>query len=142
MELYKQLHTLHQGKWQVLKATGCGIVDYVVIKPSKEAVSIGLVYGKTDRGNPILEGNVWDIKSQALHLHKTYAHMAFEEVTVRALLSFLLHVVWEVQCASPLDKVCGYIGKTKEDLWKWVKEHQNCDIHALQVEGKSIVWQE
>lgn len=140
--LYRQLHTLHQGEWQVLKATGCGIVDYVVIKPSKEAVSIGLVYGETDSGNPILEGHIWDIGKEALRLHKDYVHMEFEGVTVRTLLSFLLHVVWEVQCTTQLDLVYGYIGKTKDELWRWVRTHQNCDIHALQAEGKNIVWQE
>ncbi|PGT89920.1 hypothetical protein [Bacillus thuringiensis] len=139
-KLHAQLSDLEQDSWNIVSAKGRGVADYVLVKPSENVVLVGLVYGETEEGNPVIDGGIYEIQVGILKLHRVYQYMEWEDMTVNMLLSLIIHFVWAIEYAKHLPKIKEYAGKTKEDLRQVTKCRTDYDIAGILIHGRQVVW--
>lgn len=139
-QLNTQLSELSQDIWNVISAKGRGVADYVLVKPSEDVVLLGLVYGETEEGNPVIDGGIYEIQVGILKLHRVYQYMEWEDLTVNMLLSLIIHFVWAIEYTKYVSRIKEYAGKTKEDLRQVTKCRTDYDISGILIQGRQVVW--
>ncbi|PER55868.1 hypothetical protein CN495_08945 [Bacillus thuringiensis] len=135
----EQLKDLVQDKWNTLTTEGREVANYVLVKPSEDKVVIGLVYGETEDGNPILEGSFVEVQAGALDLHDVLKGSKLADLTVDELIAFSILFVCDLLVAKDTKGFDDYLGSTVDEMKAVARTSKDFNIDGITINGKQVV---